>query len=279
MLWLAILLVFYGYLEARFIKVRRENVSLPGLPSGFDGLTVVHLSDLHLVSFGAREKRLCRILEEMESDLAVFTGDFKRRKGTPVRRVEEALRRITSCMRPRFGIVGIMGNKDSPEMVEAAERAGVEILSGRAKRVTNGKDALWIAGIDSMPFRRLARALISVTSAIPEKGFRILLSHGPDAARLAQALGYALILCGDTHGGQIRLPLVGPLDVKSQLSRRYCRGIIREGNSVLCVSSGIGTCAFPVRFLCPPEVTILKLVACGIARQNPERQPREPTAC
>jgi predicted MPP superfamily phosphohydrolase len=259
MLWVALLTGLYCYLEAKFIRLRSDTVVVENLPEGFEGLRIIHLSDLHCSGFGAQEKRLCRILRQVEGDLAVFTGDFKHRKSTDEERAGAAVRQIVKDVRARFGAVGVMGNKDSSEMSEEVERAGIEILSGKTKRLACGKEAVWIAGIDCVRVEENTRAVISVTNKMPEGEFKILLSHRPDVMPLARALGYALVLSGDTHGGQIRLPLVGAPKVKSRVSRRYLRGIIREGGTVLCVSTGIGTCAVPLRLLSPPEVRVLTL--------------------
>jgi predicted MPP superfamily phosphohydrolase len=270
MLWLALLVLLYTYFEARFVRIRRDRILLNGLPSAFNGLRIVHLSDLHCTFFGPMEKRLCRILRQIEGDLAIFTGDYKRRKSTREDGVIEALSRIAQCVKSPLGRIAILGNKDNPGLAQGIETADIEILSGKAKPLTVDGDILWIAGIDAMSLPKETRALISVTSSIPERTFKILLSHGPDIARLAEALGYSLILCGDTHGGQLRLPLLGAPVVKSAITRRYCRGIINEGRSVLCVSAGVGTSAFPFRLLCPPEVRVLTLV------QDVEEAPRDP---
>jgi predicted MPP superfamily phosphohydrolase len=261
MLWLALLILLYGYLEARFISVRRDVVHLEGLPTSFEGFTIIHLSDLHAAQFGARERRLCRILRELNGDLVVFTGDYKARKRMGEQTVMKVLDHITGCIRSRFGVLGVLGNKDGQGAGERIGRAGIELLSGRSRRLTLDGDSLWIAGIDSLPLHRIPKVLLSVTSSMPEGSFRILISHGPDVMPLARRLGYRLILCGDTHGGQIRLPLIGAVIVKSRVSRRYCRGLVREGSSLLCISAGIGTCGFPVRTLCPPEVRILTLAS------------------
>ena len=259
MLWAALLLLAYGYFEAQAIRLRRRRIVLKRLPRAFEGFTIALLTDLHMSCFGPREKRLCELLCKIEADLVLFAGDFKRRKATNEAPVAAALQEISRCLRSRLTPLAVLGNKDNAGMTAGIENAGIERLSGRAKRLTRKGEELWIAGVDSFDLQRLTRALISATSQIPEGSFKILLSHGPDVARLANALGYELILCGDTHGGQIRLPLIGAVDVKSELSRRYCRGILREGNATLCISTGIGTCAFPIRLLCPPEVLVLTL--------------------
>ncbi len=281
MLWLALLILLYSYIEAKRIKVRDDRLPVEGLPRAFDGFRIVHISDLHCSGFGPQEKRLCGLLRGIEGDLVVFTGDYKRRRATKERKIARAMEEIARCVKSRFGMLGVLGNKDSPLVVSVIERAGIEMLSGRAKRLTKGGGAIWVAGIDSLSLRRATRALIRVTSRVPEGSFKVLLSHGPDVARLAEALGYSLIFCGDTHGGQIRLPLIGAPVVKSEVSRRYCRGILKEGAATVCISSGIGTCAFPLRLLCPPEVRILTLMAesrvatSGGARTKKEEQASE----
>lgn len=259
MLWAALLLLLYGYFEAQAIRLRSKRIVLKRLPRAFEGFTIVLLSDLHTSSYGRREKRLCELLRTVEADLVVFAGDFKRRTATNDAPVAAALKEISRCLRSRLTPLAVLGNKDNAGMTAGIEDAGIDRLSGRAKRLTRQGETLWIAGVDSFNLQRLTRALISATSEIPDGSFKILLSHGPDVAPLANALGYDLILCGDTHGGQIRLPLIGAVDVKSEISRRYCRGILREGSATLCISAGIGTCAFPVRLLCPPEVLLLTL--------------------
>lgn len=259
MLWAALLLLLYSYREAQAIRVRRERIVLKRLPRAFEGFTIALLADLHTSYLGRREKRLCDLLRGIEADLVVFAGDFKRRKATNETPVAAALKEISPCVRSRLAPLAVLGNKDKAGMIARIEAAGIEMLSGRAKRVTRGGEDIWIAGVDSLSLQRLARSLISVSSKIPDGSFKILLSHGPDVARLANALGYDLILCGDTHGGQIRLPLIGAPVVKSEVSRRYCRGTMQEGSATLCISSGIGTCAFPFRLLCPPEVMVLTL--------------------
>jgi hypothetical protein len=89
--------------------------------------------------------------------------------------------------------------------------------------------------------------------------FRILLAHTPDFLPDAKANGIDLVLAGDTHGGQVCLPLVGPLYVKSRLSRRHARGHVVEGGTQMYVNAGIGTQYLPIRILCPPEITVLTL--------------------
>lgn len=87
----------------------------------------------------------------------------------------------------------------------------------------------------------------------------ILLAHSPDAIHEAVEEGVDLVLSGHTHGGQVRLPLIGPLYANTDLGRAYHQGLFRFDGTWLYITRGVGTRAFPVRFLCPPEVTLITL--------------------
>ncbi len=98
---------------------------------------------------------------------------------------------------------------------------------------------------------------------MPPADFRILLSHSPDLFYKAQGWGVDLMLSGHNHGGQIRLPLVGPVFMPSRYSRRFDRGFFRQNGTLMYVNEGVGG-KHPVRYGCPPEVSRMVLrVAAG----------------
>jgi len=98
---------------------------------------------------------------------------------------------------------------------------------------------------------------------VPAEDICLLLAHSPDQVREAQGRGVDLMLAGHTHGGQVRLPLLGAVVTGTQLGPRYANGLFRWGDTWLYVTRGIGTRGLPVRFLCPPEITLLILEAGG----------------
>jgi predicted MPP superfamily phosphohydrolase len=89
--------------------------------------------------------------------------------------------------------------------------------------------------------------------------FRVFVAHWPDYFPPASRAGFNLVLAGDTHGGQIRLPLVGAPVRKTTMPSRYAYGLVREGGATLYTTSGIGTRGVPLRLLCPPEIVVLEL--------------------
>ncbi len=108
----------------------------------------------------------------------------------------------------------------------------------------------------------LEREGISVAAlGVPPQAFKVLLAHSPDMARPAADLGIDLVLAGHTHGGQVRLPLVGALYSQTFLGRRYAAGLFSFGTTKLYVNRGIGNAFVPFRFLCPPEVTVIHLLS------------------
>ena len=106
--------------------------------------------------------------------------------------------------------------------------------------------------------------------AAPER-FGVAVMHSPDSAPETAALGYGLIVAGHTHGGQVRLPLVGALVTNSSMPRRLVSGLMQMGGAVLHTSPGLGTSKFaPFRFCCRPEATVLELTRAG----SPPAPPR-----
>ncbi|HET9250427.1 MAG TPA: metallophosphoesterase, partial [Actinomycetota bacterium] len=114
-----------------------------------------------------------------------------------------------------------------------------------------------LLGLDDAHIRR--QDLRVVPRRAPAS-FGIAVMHSPDSAPEIAACGYPLVVAGHTHGGQVRLPLVGALVTNSHLPRRLVSGLLRMGRSFVHVSPGLGTGKFaPFRFLCPPEATLLEL--------------------
>jgi predicted MPP superfamily phosphohydrolase len=120
------------------------------------------------------------------------------------------------------------------------------------------QSSIWVAGLDDAwdyDCADLDRALTNV----PAGSFRILLAHSPDTIGQAAASGIHLYLCGHTHAGQIRLPLIGAVTAPATCERRFLQGRWRQGAMEGYTSSGIGCSLVPVRFLCPPEIGLIEL--------------------
>ena len=241
-------------------KVEHVRVCIETLPPVFNGFRVLHLSDIHADGIADQGRRLISILKGIKADLCVLTGDFRyltQDEFVPaLKRVETFVRAIDSP----FGVWGVLGNHDFIEFVPFLEEAGVNMLLNEAAPIRRDGAEIWLAGIDDAHLydcHDLVRALASV----PENAVTILLSHTPETYAEAAEAGVDYILCGHTHGGQIRLPGGFPLITNARCPRRFCAGSWRFNGMHGYTSRAAGTSCLPVRFCCPPEITIHELVA------------------
>lgn len=244
------------------------SVELPGLPAGLDGLSLIHLTDLHLAPWHARGF-FEAVMDEAagwEADLVLFTGDLLEDES-----VRDWVEPILGRVRGRLGSYAILGNHDLfvdvPPLKRAIEAAGVIDIDGRWVSVPVGEDRLSIGGTsapwgpDLDPSQR------------PEGVCSIVLSHTPDRFPRLARQGANLVLSGHNHGGQIRLPVIGPVLMPSVYSRRFDQGWFAIGDSRLFVGRGIGG-ANPFRYNCPIEISRLTLRVASADRQDAARSGR-----
>lgn len=268
--------VLYGIFVERFrYRVVRYRIDI--LPaSAARPLVVLHLSDLHFVR---RDPRKARFLARLPTpDVTVVTGDFLAEPEA----ITTAVDGVRS-VRGRHASWFVLGSNDyfvpkwlnyltyfrkgrkrrrarrgrAPELIRALAADGWEDLTNVRRRVSlDGLDAE-LLGLDDA---HIARHDLRVAPREAEERFGIAVMHSPDSAPEAAALGYGLIVAGHTHGGQVCLPVVGPLVTNCSMPRRLAAGLIRMGTSVLHTSRGLGTSKFaPFRFWCRPEATYLEL--------------------
>lgn len=240
--------------EVFHVDLVERTLCLPGVPAAWDGVTILHLSDLHLcgcpdLPFYRRVMDLCR---GWEPDLVALTGDivdsdWHHRWIVPV----------LGRLRWRLGAFAVLGNHDAwhdPRLVRRRlRRVGFRVLGNALETIEINGEPLVVVGHEGPWF-----APAPDLSAAPAAGFRLCLSHTPDNIPWARRHGIDLMLAGHNHGGQVRLPLVGSILVPSRYSRRYDCGTFHVPPTVLHVSRGLGGLA-PLRYFCRPEVTKLTL--------------------
>lgn len=238
--------------------VRDLTLKISALPWAFDGYSIVHLSDLHVDSVPGLAESVSIALAGLQADLVLITGDYRFRTEGPCDEVWPGMRRILSHISPRDGCFGILGNHDSSDMASPLEDLGIQLLINDAVHIVRGSDSIWLAGVDdSYDYRThdLARALESV----PGASCQILMAHTPDLYEQASLAGVDLYLCGHTHAGQVRLPIIGSVIQNSDAPRKYTHGYWRHADMHGYTSAGIGCSMLPIRFNCPPEIVRLTL--------------------
>jgi predicted MPP superfamily phosphohydrolase len=256
-LMISVLIAGYGYHEAKEVKTERITIKT-GKAASIGKLRIVQISDVHLglIIRQERLKRILSLVQEAEPDILVCTGDLVDGQINGLLGLAEMFREIN----PRYGKYAITGNHEYYAGVDQAlafiREAGFVLLRGQAVTI---KGVLNIAGIDDPAGRylNLTRGVNEkeMLSGLPRDEFTLLLKHRPLVDKDAAGL-FDLQLSGHVHKGQIF-----PFSIATKLYYPVDSGLAGvAGGSQLYVSRGTGTWGPPIRFLSPPEVTVIELV-------------------
>ncbi len=241
----------------------------PALPEAFSGLRILHLSDLHAARFGKDQRDLFKAIDQLQADIAVITGDLiDRRRTVSDRDMAPALELLRGLAR-RMPTFRVDGNHEPCSGVSRrfrllADQTGVQNVTGRALTLKKNGEELVLLGIPDMVTTALnefawEKQMRRLTDAHKER-FCLALSHRPQFLAAYARAELPFVLCGHAHGGQIRLPLVGPLYAPEQgVFPHFTCGLHRLENTQMIVSRGLGNSGFPVRFLNHPELGVITL--------------------
>ncbi len=256
--------VYAIQIEPEAVEVTHLTIRLPNLPSVFDGITIVQVSDLHIGGWMTPDRMLDLVpqINALQPDILALTGDFV--LGTRIANAA-AVGPVLSQLVAREGIFAVLGNHDywlaqPTAMRKALADAGnVHLLRNAHIPLDRNGDTLYIAGLDDAWNRRqdIAKAL----DGIPDGSAVVLLAHEPDTADVnSKHKQIGLQLSGHTHGGQVRLPGVGALKLP-YLGKKYDMGLYHINGMALYVTRGVGMIKPYVRFNCRPEITHITLRA------------------
>jgi len=249
--------VVYGYHEALSIRTERVRIETSKLPAGIEKVTIVQVSDVHL-GLVNRERVLKRVVGAIRTarpDVVVSTGDLVDGQINNINGLSDMLRDI----KPRYGKYAIMGNHEFYAGVGVSEdftrKAGFRMLRNEGITVDG---VMNIAGVDDAGHRSTDRHSPgdrSLLEALPRHLFTVFLKHRPLVTAASRGL-FDIQLSGHTHGGQVY-----PFRYITRISFPMIAGLYPLKNgSFLYVSRGTGTWGPPIRFLTPPEVTVIEVV-------------------
>lgn len=268
------------------LSVEKLTVAITDLPSSLQGTKLVQLSDLHYDGLRLSEEMLAQAIaasNEAEPDLIVLTGDYVTDDPTPIHQLVLRLKHLQS----RSGICAVLGNHDiyypesQAEITKALTSIDIDVLWNQIAHPLGAElPIVGLADYWSKEFR-----VKPVMRQLDDKTPRIVLSHNPDTAQVLKKWRVDLQLSGHTHGGQFTIPGMGPAisvykDFRRSLPKKmrrwvpfmqkecakvvrhweWAQGYHRVGGNQLYVNRGLGT-YLPGRFFCPPEVTVITLVA------------------
>jgi uncharacterized protein len=261
------LALYSGEIARHELEIVYRPIAITNLPDPFHGYRIVQLSDIHLDEYTEPFflERIVHDVNALAPDLVLLTGDFITHGsltfiagGHAIRRCSEILTTLTAPLR-----YGVLGNHDvsfnGPLVVKALAEHGTPVLVNQHIPIERNGARLWLCGVDDP-----GTSSPNLDLAIPAKpdGPVLLMAHEPDYADqvVAHPRGplVDLILAGHSHGGQIRLPFLGPL-ILPPMGSKYPEGHYRFNQMQLYVNRGIGTVGLPFRLNCPPEITVITL--------------------
>ena len=246
-------LYWRGIRNAGKVEVRHNRIASPHLPQAFDGFTILQLSDLHIEMSEAAMQRVIALVGNVSYDLCVLTGDYRGKTYGPYEATLAGMAKI--CAALKGTIYGVLGNHDTICLVPGLEDMGIRVLLNESQTIERGGERIHLAGIDDAHFYRVDN-IEKASADIPNEAFSILISHTPEIYRQAAHADFNLLLSGHTHGGQICLPGGIPITLDSVLPRSMGSGPWRHHDMIGYTSVGAGSSVVPVRFNCPPEITL-----------------------
>ncbi|MGH6749303.1 MAG: metallophosphoesterase [Methyloceanibacter sp.] len=249
-------LYWRGLSNAAKVELRENLIVSPRLPKAFDGFTILQLSDLHVEMSEGPMDRVVALLKDASYDLCVLTGDYRAKTWGPHEEAISGVARVRAALRGE--VYGVLGNHDTILMVPALEAMGITMLLNESKIIERSGERLHLVGIDDAHYYRMDN-LDKAAADIPPGAFSILISHTPEIYRQAAHADFDVLLSGHTHGGQICLPGRIPLTLDSVLPRSMGSGAWRYHDMSGYTSVGAGSSIVPVRFNCPPEITLHRL--------------------
>jgi len=265
------LALYSGAIERHWIEVTRYDISLRGLPAAFDGLRIAQLGDIHLDDFTEPFflRHVIDRVNRLRPDAVFLTGDYAsyglygKKFGVGAAWQCANFLSELECKQ----VYAILGNHDvlvgEEEVIAALTANGITVLKNKCLPIERTGGRIWLTGLDD-PVKGHPDPELAIPASIrnvPNEPI-VLMCHAPDYVDdlLAQPAGKAvdLMLSGHTHGGQVRLPMLGALHLPPR-GKKYVQGWFRFGDLQLYVNRGIGTVGVPFRLDCPPEITLITL--------------------
>jgi hypothetical protein len=262
------LALYAGEIGRHWVDVHQVEIRLKNLPEAFRGFRIAHMADFHYGEYSEPTfiRSVVRRVNALQPDMVALTGDFIS-AGPMVKRISvdfayhcaDLLGRL-ECPR-KFAS---MGNHDvlvsRVDVSDALESRDIPVLYNNAIPIEKDGARFWLAGLadtivgtDADLKATIPRGRVAASEPL------ILMAHEPDYADEVVGSGVDLMLSGHTHGGQVRIPFLPPLNLPL-MGRKYVEGHFSLNGLQLYVTRGIGTVEVPFRFRCPPEITLITLV-------------------
>ena len=258
--------LYAGEISRHELSLEQHTLRLARLPDAFRGMRIVQISDFHYAEYteGWFLREIVQHVNRLKPDMVLMIGDFITYSPLPY---SYARRHMPQCAAILSGIecplrYASLGNHDmtigSAYVIGPLLDHGIPTLVNQAVALERGGRRLWLAGLGSACCDDADPAAAIPSAARSGNEPVIVMAHEPDILPEVARYKADLMLSGHTHGGQVRFPLIPPLDLP-EYGRIYVEGLFRQGPTQLYVNRGIGTVGVPFRLNCPPEITVLTL--------------------
>jgi predicted MPP superfamily phosphohydrolase len=258
---------FASFINPHRFTVETVHLKLARLPRTFSGFRMAQISDIHMGGWMNRSRfqRVADLVAEQKPDVLLMTGDFLMGRSFPdiarqwLNDLEEVLSPLAASI-PSFAVLGNHDFWTNPVAVrETLRRCGVTDLTNAVHTLTREGEHLHLCGVDDM--KEGVIRLDKVIDQLRDDSAAILLVHEPDFADKSAATGkFDLQVSCHSHGGQIVIPFWGP-PILPRTGRKYHTGLYKVGNMFQYTTRGVGVDRMPIRFNCPPEITLFELTS------------------
>lgn len=254
---IALIIIFLKYKLLNYytydIQINREEIYNDNIKNE---VKILHLTDLHFNYDKEYQNKLLKMVNSLDYDLLVFTGDYIKKEKYIVN-LDLFLNKIENKEKSYAVLGNNDHNFDLKKLKEIFNKNNIELLKNESKDLNINDTKLLITGVDTPDLKQdnLNEALDNINLNTKVK---VLLSHSYHIINRKEADKYNLVLVGDTHGGQINFPVYGYL-IEKYFDLKYKAGKYLLNNLILIVNKGIGTNIFPYRFNCKPEVILITL--------------------
>ncbi|KAF1084118.1 putative metallophosphoesterase [Sporotomaculum syntrophicum] len=253
------LLLAYIYFQVNCPKIKRVDIDSSKIPSETK-ISILQISDFHNWHPTNQHIKLLAQIKQLNPDLIVITGDFVDRKTTNFANVFSLARELVQINPHTYFVIGNheIANRRTPQLLSGLTNRGVRVLKNEHVVWSTDRLAINIYGID-YPGKKHTN-LDRATQDIDTEQFTVLLSHAPAVIKTPVVSKADLVLCGHTHGGQVRLPFIGAIVASGQgFLPAYDKGIYHIGHTTLYIDSGLGTSLLPIRFLNRCQISFITI--------------------
>lgn len=245
--------------EANSYQIENVEVFLKRLPKALDGFRLVQLSDIHHSPFTSSEfiEHIVEKANELKPDMFVLTGDYVSHENEYIAPVAKMMGKLKS----EFGTYACLGNHDhwtdADLVTKEFRRNGITMLINEGFRFTAKNESFWLCGVDDYG-EKLSDIRRSLKGSEPDE-MKLLLAHNPAIMRRAAYREIDLVLSGHTHGGQLKLREPREKILFPNRRRKFSSGLHSRWDTQIYITRGIGTVVVPMRYQCPPEISIIEL--------------------